>query len=345
MKLVCIITFGVLWLIALFNFNERVLYSMPEIFLSPAMRSPAMHNVSAAAGQTFCRLQWKSLHIQSVNIFHSPDIGAVEADNPLVEKGGRWRPVRCLPFQKVAIIIPYRDRWFHLRILLSRLHPMLRKQSIDYHIFVIEQRAGTPFNRGMLMNVGINEALKRANFDCFVFHDVDLIPEHDRNIYLCDDNTRHLSSAIDEMRYHVLFDNYAGGVVALTRDNIFKINGYSNSYWGWGNEDDDFSARTLSSGLKLSRPPEHIGRYKMVRHKKAGRADGGYALFMTWRSRQYKDGLNSLSPAAYHVTRLHEAKLYTNITVDLIQSQKAWDVGAKKGESFYWFLRFYGWLL
>jgi beta-1,4-galactosyltransferase 1 len=30
------------------------------------------------------------------------------------------------------------------------------------------------------MNIGFVEALKMYDFDCFVFHDVDLVPEDDR---------------------------------------------------------------------------------------------------------------------------------------------------------------------
>ncbi len=41
----------------------------------------------------------------------------------------------------------------------------------------------------------------------------------------------------------VMYYNYAGGVLAVGHENIFRVNGYSNVYWGWGNEDDDFSAR------------------------------------------------------------------------------------------------------
>ena len=36
-----------------------------------------------------------------------------------------------------------------------------------------------------------------------------------------------------------------GGVCSLNRDNLLRINGFSNAYWGWGNEDDDFSARLV----------------------------------------------------------------------------------------------------
>ena len=43
----------------------------------------------------------------------------------------------------------------------------------------------------------------------------------------------------------VMYYNYAGGVLAVGHENIFRVNGYSNVYWGWGNEDDDFSARLV----------------------------------------------------------------------------------------------------
>ena len=57
------------------------------------------------------------------------------------------------------------------------------------------------FNRGRLLNIGVNEALKVEKFDCFVFQDVDLLPEHSKNVYYCDENARHLAAAIDETRY------------------------------------------------------------------------------------------------------------------------------------------------
>ena len=44
----------------------------------------------------------------------------------------------------------------------------------------IEGDSENAFSRGTLMNVGFEEALKHHNFDCFIFHDVDLLPEDDR---------------------------------------------------------------------------------------------------------------------------------------------------------------------
>lgn len=57
------------------------------------------------------------------------------------------------------------------------------------------------FNRAMLMNVGYVEALKERPFDCFIFHDVDLLPENDRNLYTCPEQPRHMSVAVDKFNY------------------------------------------------------------------------------------------------------------------------------------------------
>lgn len=57
------------------------------------------------------------------------------------------------------------------------------------------------FNKGRVMNAGFLEARKIYEFDCVIFHDVDLIPEHDGNLYECGDQPRHLSVAVDTMNY------------------------------------------------------------------------------------------------------------------------------------------------
>lgn len=54
------------------------------------------------------------------------------------------------------------------------------------------QAGNTKFNRAKLLNVGYLEALKEENWDCFIFHDVDLVPENDFNIYMCDRQPKHL---------------------------------------------------------------------------------------------------------------------------------------------------------
>ena len=63
------------------------------------------------------------------------------------------------------------------------------------------QHGSLTFNKGRIMNAAFKEALKMYDFQCVVFHDVDLIPEDDRNMYSCPVMPRHMSVAIDEMNY------------------------------------------------------------------------------------------------------------------------------------------------
>ncbi|VDP61154.1 unnamed protein product [Schistosoma curassoni] len=51
---------------------------------------------------------------------------------------GSWKP-QCVSSQKIAVIIPYREREKHLKLLLPRLHALLLRQNMPYYVFVIEQ--------------------------------------------------------------------------------------------------------------------------------------------------------------------------------------------------------------
>ena len=63
----------------------------------------------------------------------------VESWHPTVHVGGRWSPASCTAWQKLAIIISYKDRYEQLILLLNRLHAVLQRQMMYYQIFVIEQ--------------------------------------------------------------------------------------------------------------------------------------------------------------------------------------------------------------
>lgn len=115
--------------------------------------------------------------------------------------GGTFKPTECNAKDRVAIVIPYRDRAHHLPIFLKNIHPFLMKQQIEYGIFVVEQIADGLFNRAALMNIGFVEALKINDWDCFIFHDIDLLPMDDRNLYTCPDQPRHMSVAVDTMGF------------------------------------------------------------------------------------------------------------------------------------------------
>ena len=105
-----------------------------------------------------------------------------------------------------------------------------------YGVYVVEQDGKTPFNRAMLMNVGAAEAVKQQvfifyllilslffnaqDYQCFIFHDVDLLPEDDRNLYTCPIQPRHMSVSIDSFLYRLPYDDIFGGVSAMTVDQF-----------------------------------------------------------------------------------------------------------------------------
>ncbi|XP_012874818.1 PREDICTED: beta-1,4-galactosyltransferase 4 isoform X2 [Dipodomys ordii] len=140
---------------------------------------------------------------QSKLIF-KPDLTLeeVQAKNPQVHRG-RYHPEECKALQKVAILIPHRNREKHLMYLLEHLHPFLRRQQLAYGVYIIHQAGTKKFNRAKLLNVGYLEALKEENWDCFIFHDVDLVPENDLNLYTCEDQPKHLVVGRNSTGYRV----------------------------------------------------------------------------------------------------------------------------------------------
>lgn len=99
--------------------------------------------------------------------------------------GGKWKPSDCNARFKLAIIIPHRDRYENLGRLILNLHEFLQRQKIYYKIYVTEPEDGLEYNKGLSINAAYIEALKEEHWDCFIFHDVDMIPEDDHLLYEC----------------------------------------------------------------------------------------------------------------------------------------------------------------
>ncbi|XP_076118099.1 beta-1,4-galactosyltransferase 6-like isoform X4 [Mytilus galloprovincialis] len=156
---------------------------------------------------------------------------------------GHYRPQHCTAVQKVAIVIPYRNRQKQLKVFLNNILPRIKRQQLEFVIYVIEQKSGMPFNRGMMSNVGFKEAMSDMEFDCIVFHDVDVLPEDDRNFYICSDNPIHMSVKVEQFGYRLPYEKIAGGIITFSRQQFEEINGFSNQFFGWGGEDDDLYRR------------------------------------------------------------------------------------------------------
>ncbi|XP_061879679.1 beta-1,4-galactosyltransferase 2 isoform X1 [Entelurus aequoreus] len=241
----------------------------------------------------------------------------VQRENPNVTEGGHYTPPDCRPRWKVAIIIPFRHRENHLKYWLHYLHPILRRQKIDYAIYIINQLGEDTFNRAKLLNVGYTEALKDGDYNCFIFSDVDLIPMDDRNLYHCYEQPRHFAIAMDKFGFRLPYASYFGGVSGLSRKQFLKINGFPNEYWGWGGEDDDIYNRITLNGMKVSRPDVRIGRYRMIKHERDKHNEPNPQRFnkiQNTKNTMKKDGISSLT---YRVVQVKRYSLYTNISVEI----------------------------
>uniref|UniRef100_A0A8C2D542 Beta-1,4-galactosyltransferase n=1 Tax=Cyprinus carpio TaxID=7962 RepID=A0A8C2D542_CYPCA len=232
-----------------------------------------------------------------------------------IQFGGHWKPKDCKPRWKVAILIPFRNRHEHLPILFQHLAPMLQRQRLQFAFYVIEQTGTQPFNRAMLFNVGFKEAMKDLDWDCVVFHDVDHIPENDRNYYGCGQMPRHFAAKLDKYMYILPYNEFFGGVSGLTVEQFLKINGFPNAFWGWGGEDDDLWNRVHYAGFNVTRPEGDIGKYKSIPHHHRGEVQflGRYKLLRYSKERQHLDGLNNLQ----YSPEISLSSLYKNITVNL----------------------------
>ncbi|XP_008322270.1 beta-1,4-galactosyltransferase 3 [Cynoglossus semilaevis] len=300
------------------GYQKKVTYIF-QIFCEPdATSSSGLNHTASDSNGTYC--PGTSILTGGPLVVNFPSgliLADVEKKNPLVTPGGCYSPPDCEARHRTAIIIPYRHRENHLKYLLYHLHPFLQRQQLSYQIYIINQAGNHTFNRAKLMNVGFREAMKKEDWDCLIFHDVDLIPEDDRNSYTCDSNPKHAAIAMDKFGYGLPYSMYFGGVIALTPLHYLKMNGFPNNYWGWGGEDDDIAFRVLLTGMKVVRPKLQVGRYKMIRHTlDQGNAINQNRFEMLSKARQTwrLDGMNTVE---YELITQQYMPLYTNITVNI----------------------------
>ncbi|XP_066993690.2 beta-1,4-N-acetylgalactosaminyltransferase bre-4-like [Anabrus simplex] len=231
-----------------------------------------------------------------------------------IKAGGSWEPSQCVSQYHIAVVVPFRNRSSQLQIFLSYMHPFLQNQLLSYRIFVVEQSMKKPFNRAKLFNIGYVEALKILPFHCFIFHDVDLIPQRLRNVYACTHHPRHMSSSLNTFRYNLPYQGLFGGGVAILQKHFDLVNGFSNIFFGWGGEDDDFYNRVRNRGLQICRFPPHIARYIMLSHTKESPNKSRFINLYSGMDRFDTDGLNNLK---YNLRSISYQPLYTWILVDI----------------------------
>ena len=149
---------------------------------------------------------------------------------------------------KLGICIPYRNRESHLKTLIPHLTKFLNKKGIEHSFYIAHQTDNKLFNRGAMKNIAAKHAFEDG-CDYIAFHDVDMLPENDNCDYSFPNQTPiHIATKLSKYKYKLNYEQYFGGVVLFTKEQIEKTNGYSNDYWDWGMEDDDLFWRCVYEG-------------------------------------------------------------------------------------------------
>ena len=231
------------------------------------------------------------------------------------------QPLTFTSDRRLTIVIPFRDRDDHLRQLMPSLVEVLRRQQVRYHVLVVEQEAPGLFNRGRLINIGIQESAARSDYYCI--HDVDAVPIVAN--YQCPSQPLRLVTTIADAGAELQRpSHYFSGAISIGKDQVFAANGYSNEYWGWGKEDDDFFFRLLLAGfvcffdtqgqfLDLPNPRQQqvaTGRFTTPRHVRVNRARR--SRLVRGLLDPFDDGLSTLT---YEVTDRQDAGSHERIRV------------------------------
>lgn len=140
---------------------------------------------------------------------------------------------------KLGICIPYRNRKEHIERLIPHLSKHLTEKGIDHSFYVGHQIDDKLFNRGAMKNIAAHIAFEDG-CDYIAWHDVDMLPvDVDCDYTYPEEHPIHIATKLSKYSYSMGYEQYFGGVVLFTKEQVEKTNGYSNDYWDWGQEDDD----------------------------------------------------------------------------------------------------------
>ncbi|XP_033611106.1 beta-1,4-galactosyltransferase 7 [Cryptotermes secundus] len=244
---------------------------------------------------------------------------------------------------KLAVLVPFRDRFEELLAFAPYLHDFLNKQEISHHIYILNQVDHYRFNRASLINVGFRIA--RDECDYIAMHDVDLLPLNSQLRYSYPETGPfHIASPDLHPRYH--YPTFVGGILLIKREHFELVNGMSNKYWGWGLEDDEFYVRLKEAGLNVSRPVNiTTGTENTFKHThdRTHRKRDMTKCFKQRDVTRRRDRQTGLADVVYKLTGIHELKIdgapitVINIVLSCDKRLTPWcncsDTGGKKPSS------------
>lgn len=166
----------------------------------------------------------------------------------------------------------------------------------------------------MILNSGYLEIFK--HYDCLILHDVNMLLTNDHNLHEClDAGPKHMSVIIDSHGVNRLcYPGFFGGVIAIKPYHYKLVNGFSNNFWGWGGEDDDFYNRVVHHGLKATRVDYELGRYLTTPHVQQDANPKRHALVAKGNNRALLSGLKDMK---YRVVKKMNKKLFVWMLIDV----------------------------
>lgn len=194
-------------------------------------------------------------HIFSLNLIllflENCDCSASERDAQQIKLDTQVASIDLKSKPKLAILVPFRDRFDELLQFAPHMNKFLTRQSIPHHIFILNQVDRYRFNRASLINAGF--LYTKQDYDYIAMHDVDLLPLNDQLRYDYPiDGPFHVAAPDVHPKYH--YKTFVGGILLVKREHFEIMNGMSNRYWGWGLEDDEFYVRIKDAHLPVKRP-------------------------------------------------------------------------------------------
>eukprot|EP00854_Cymbomonas_tetramitiformis_P015146 gene15146-17916_t len=108
----------------------------------------------------------------------------------------------------------------------------------------------------MLMNAGYVYLIDKMNSTCqyIYLHDVDMLVESTARYGNFDSEVvEHLATNASQFSYTLPYFDYIGGVLGISTRLFESVDGFSNCYWGWGGEDDDFYHRLRNKNITIRR--------------------------------------------------------------------------------------------
>lgn len=205
----------------------------------------------------------------------------------------------------LAVLVPYRDREAHLKHLMEVVPAFLDAQNVRYSIFVLEQVDDYMFNRGALLNAAAN-ILAASDYDYYVFQDVDTLPKIGSGITYDFPEGHPIHLTPYWIHPKATYKEFFGGLLIITREQYFAVNGYGTDFWGWGREDDNLRDRLTIAGMwpcvtpNVTRTRRRDVYFEHQRHRQATelrgqeREDGSVEYFEEDPGRPY-DGARIMS--------------------------------------------------